>query len=127
MADLTEYLEGKRPGEFSPRPVYVPEGDSLFFYFKEDESYAERVDELLTVYRSQATGKMVGCQIKNVRSLLKQMGDFGVQIVDGPIDLRVIFTAYAMNKMPPPPALSELWQAAQLSPARFSVKELAAA
>ena len=52
MANLAEYLQGKRPGRFQPRAHYVADGDTLVFYFKDDESYAERVDELLTVYHS---------------------------------------------------------------------------
>src|SRR5206468_6717266 len=110
MAKLTEYLQGKRPKRFQPRAHYVPEGDTLICYFKDDESHAERVDELLTVYRSMQTGEMVGCQIKSVRFILRKLGGFGVQVKDGDVDLRVLFIAYAFasKKMPPLETLEPL-------------------
>ena len=44
------------------------------------DSYAERVDELLTVYLSVEEHALVGCKIKGARRLLKTLGDFGVCI-----------------------------------------------
>jgi len=129
MANLTEYLQGKRPGRFQPRAHYVAEGDTLIVYFKDDESHAERVDELLTVYRSLQTGALVGCQIKSVRSILRKLGGFGVHVDDGDVDVRVLFIAYAFasKKMPPSEMLEELRSAAETSRARLSLDELVTA
>ena len=41
-----------KPKPFTPRPRYSSAGDCLFFYFREDKSWADGVDELLTVYRA---------------------------------------------------------------------------
>lgn len=129
MANLTEYLQGKRPARFQPRAHYVAEGDTLIFYFKDDECYAERVDELLTVYRSRRANEMVGCQIKSVRSIMRQLGNFGVHVKDGDVDLRVIFLAYAFasKKMPPSETLEELRSAAETTNTRLSLDELVTA
>ena len=129
MANLTDYLQGKRPGRFQPRAHYVAEGDTLIFYFKDDESYAERVDELLTVYRSLQTREMVGCQIKSVRFILEKLGNFCVGVQDGDLDLRVIFIGYAFvsKKMPPSETLEELRSAAESSNARVPLGELVTA
>jgi len=126
MANLTEYLQGKRPGRFQPRAHYVAEGDTVIVYFKDDESHAERVDELLTVYRSMQTGEIVGCQIKSVRFILRKLGAFGVHVEDGDVDLRVLFIAYAFasKKMPPSETLEELRSAAETSHARVQLDEL---
>lgn len=126
MVSLDEYRKGKRPGKFEARPLYVPEGDCLTFYFKDDEAYAERVDELLTVYRSMKSDELVGCQIKGVRFILKNLGNFGVQVKDGSIDLRALFIAYAFatKQWPPAKTFGELREAAEKAKARFAVGDL---
>ena len=43
-----EHLKTTKPKGFTPGPCYSVEGDSLTFYFKDDESYRERVDDFLT-------------------------------------------------------------------------------
>src|SRR5688572_12793423 len=125
MANLAEFLAGKRPGEFSPQGHYVAAGDTLIFYFKDSESYGERIDELLTVYRSIATKEMVGCQIKSIRFILERLGSFGVHVQDGEVDLRLIFVAYALasKHVPPGSTLEELRNAAEISNARVPLKE----
>jgi|ERR1043165_1749623 hypothetical protein len=129
MANLTEYLQGKRPKRFQSRAHYVAEGDTLIVYFKDDESHAERVDELLTVYRSMRTGEMVGCQIKSARLILRKLGNFGVHVKDGNVDLRVLFIAYAFasKKIPPSETLEELRHAAESSHARLPLDEFVTA
>ena len=57
--DLMSYLDGREATGFEPRPFYSPDGDFLTFYFREDDHYAERVDELLTVYLSMDTQELV--------------------------------------------------------------------
>ena len=41
-----------------------------FFYFRDDESYAERVDALLTVFKSFKNDRIVGVQIKDIAKIL---------------------------------------------------------
>jgi hypothetical protein len=56
-----------RPAEqFRPTATYDPDGDCIEFLAKPDPFYAERVDELVTVYYSQETDEVVGSLIKGV-------------------------------------------------------------
>ncbi|MDQ3622640.1 MAG: hypothetical protein M3463_09150 [Verrucomicrobiota bacterium] len=132
MVTLTEHLTGKKPAKFTPRPLYIPEGDALIFYFKDDESYAERVDDLLTVYRSIKTKQMVGCEIKGVRCILKRLGDFGLSIKSGKIDMTLLFLGYlgyrcVEDKLLPPRTITELGKAFGTTKARFKAEDLVSA
>lgn len=91
METLTEYLKANVPKGFFPKPIYSADGDSLTFYFKNEESYAERVDDFLTVYRSIDNDGLIGCQIKGLPATLKLMGDFGLHITDGKVQLSMLF------------------------------------
>ena len=94
METLIEHLKTTKPKGFTPRPFYSLEGDSLTFYFKDEESYRERVDNFLTIDKSVKSDKLVGCQIKGLARALKLLGDFGLFFVeDGSIRLSMIFIA----------------------------------
>lgn len=94
METLIEHLKTTKPKGFTPRPYYSVEGDSLTFYFKDEESYRERVDDFLTVYKSIKSDKLVGCQIKGLPKALKLLGDFGLMFIeDGSVRLSMIFMA----------------------------------
>lgn len=103
METLIEYVSGKKPARFTPCPFYVSEGDSLSFYVSNEESYAERVDELLTVYKSIRTEEMVGCQIKGIHAILRKLGSFGVKLENGQAGLMMLFCAYQLTTEVPPP------------------------
>ncbi len=93
---LTEYLKGKKPRAFKARPIYSPDGDFITIYLSDEDSYAERVDELLTVYLSVETNSLVGCKIKGVRRLLKTLGDFGVIVHDKSLSVNLLIIAGAL-------------------------------
>jgi hypothetical protein len=125
MVSLTDFIQTSPRPKFEPKPFYSSEGDTLTFYFKDTPAYRERVDDLLTVYCADETGEMVGCQIKGVRAILKRLGDFGVQIVQGSIDLRILFFAYKMAaEKPQLEKLEELWRAAEENKASVDAPEL---
>jgi len=90
-ANLMKYLERARPKCFEPRPYYGHEEDCLTFYFDNAESYARRVDELLTLFLSLKTNELVGCQVKGVRKNLKRLGDFGISVKHGKVRLDLFF------------------------------------
>src|ERR1043166_4200765 len=62
---------------------------------KPDPYFAERVDGLLTVYRSQENKEIIGAQIKRVKALLADIlgkfPSFRVEIHDGKFPLVHIF------------------------------------
>jgi hypothetical protein len=87
-----------RPAEqFEPTATYDPDGDCIEFLAKPDPFYAERVDDLLTVYYSQETGEVIGSLLKGAsrfcKQMLEKMPGFRVEIHDGRIQLVHIFRA----------------------------------
>lgn len=125
MESLTEYLGRNKPAKvFSPVAQYIPEGDCLVFYFKNDASYAHRVDDLLTLYRSERGNEIVGCEIKGIRCILRRLGDFGIDVRDT-VDPRVIFGGYRLTTNDPSPStVEELRHAAEVSRVRFKAEDL---
>lgn len=97
--ELMEYLRGRKPRGFAAVPHYFPDGDFVSFYIANKRCFAERVDELLTVYRSFQTRELVGCKIKGVRRLLNGGGSIQVVVYDRPILLDVLIIA-AKNEAP---------------------------
>ena len=94
MATLNEFLKENPKGAFRPWPLYVAEGDSLTFYVKDEESYGERVDDLLTIYKSIQTEEIVGCQIKGVRRKLAELNKFMVTVKSPNLELGLLFLTY---------------------------------
>jgi hypothetical protein len=87
-----------RPAEqFQPTAVYDPDGDCIEFLAKPDPFYAERVDDLVTVYCSQETDEVIGSLIKGVSSfcskVLEAMPGFRIEIKDGRVRLVHLFRA----------------------------------
>ena len=61
-----------KPAEaFRPTATYDPDGDCLEFLAKPDSFFAERVDDLVTVYYSQETGEIVGSLVKGVERFFR--------------------------------------------------------
>jgi hypothetical protein len=77
--------------------TYDPDGDFIEFLAKPDAFYAERIDDLVTVYYSQETNEVIGSLIKGVArfcaELLQKMPGFKIEIHDGRLRLVHIFRA----------------------------------
>ncbi len=87
-----------RPADqFEPTATYDSDGDCIEFLAKPDPFFAERIDDLVTVYYSQETGELVGSLIKGVAKfcadMAAQMPGFKIEIEDGPVQLVHIFRA----------------------------------
>lgn len=87
-----------RPAEqFEPSATYDPDGDCIEFLVKPDPFYAERVDDLVTVYYSQETHEVIGSLIKGVskfcQDVLARMPGFRIVVQDGRIRLEHLFLA----------------------------------
>jgi hypothetical protein len=93
---LDELLSRPMP-PFAPFAEYDADGDCIEFFAKPDPYFAERIDPLLTVYRSQETKEIVGSLIKGVshvcREILEKHPNFRVEVHDGKIRLVHIFRA----------------------------------
>jgi hypothetical protein len=88
---LTEYLAKNKPQGFRPVPHYFPQGDFVTYYFRNDPCYAQRLDDVVTVFLAFGTDELVGCKIKGVKKILQSAGDFDVHIEDSAIKLGLFF------------------------------------
>lgn len=61
-AKLAELSQDAGPPQATA--VYDPDGDCIEFLARPEPFYAERVDDLVTVYYSQETGEVIGSLIK---------------------------------------------------------------
>ena len=64
---------GKPAQQFRPTATYDPDGDCIEFLAKPDPFYAERVDDLVTVYYSQETNEVIGSLIKGVSRFCQEI------------------------------------------------------
>ncbi len=83
--------------QFEPTAIYDRDGDCIEFLVSADPFYAERVDDLVTVYYSQETREIIGSLLKGVSAFCKRMTEtmpgFAIEIKDGKIQLVHIFRA----------------------------------
>jgi hypothetical protein len=97
---------------FKPTATYDPDGDCIEFLASPDPFYAERIDDLVTVYYSQETNEIVGSQIKGVskfcRVVLQQMPGFKIEVHDGRVSLEHIFRARLWSASQDPQAMLTL-------------------
>ena len=102
----TKFLEiAGEPVPFQPHAVPDKHGDCVEFIAKPDPFYGERIDELVTVYRSQANDEIVGALVKGVskfcKKMLTQYPGFGIEIEDGKVKLACLFRAQAWTNPKP--------------------------
>lgn len=70
---LAELVSGEK--REPPRPWYNAAGDCVICQLDTDtEIVADRIDELLTIYRALDTRKAIGFQIKGVQALANKLG-----------------------------------------------------
>ncbi len=102
LADLSHLPVGK----FCDQPWYNRFGDCLMWYFSKGESYRERIDDRLTVYKSFADNSVIGCQVKGVRAILHTLGQFGVEYKEKGVSLALLFwlSHYNGSELPASPA-----------------------
>ena len=119
---LIDYLKNKEVIGFESRPVYSQDGDYITLFLKDEEYYSEHVDDLLTVFHSTHNDELIGCKIKGVHRLLKTLGDFGMSIEGGDVQLNFLFVAGALIS----PAKREDYQtlSQRTSHARISRQDL---
>jgi hypothetical protein len=98
METLLNEVKNLKAGQFQPRAYYAPEGDSLSFYFKRNESYGERIDNFLTVFKSFESHELTGCQVKGLPHALAILGNFGIDFYQGGrLKLSLLFMAFGLE------------------------------
>jgi len=70
---------------FVPEPWYNPDGDCIVYQLVDEAIIAERIDELLTIYRSAIDRRPIGFQVKGVAAIIKSFGLAGM-VVSSSID-----------------------------------------
>jgi hypothetical protein len=70
---------GSQP-TFSAQPWYNADGDCLVYKMADEASVADRIDELLTIYRSAVDNRPIGFQIKGVAAIIGKLGLAGLAI-----------------------------------------------
>lgn len=87
----------ERPSSFSPSAYYNRIGDCVEFIASPDRFYAERIDDLVTVYYSYETREIVGLLIKGIRGLCQQLTErcpgFAIEVQDGKVRLSHLLLA----------------------------------
>jgi hypothetical protein len=81
------YLPPQDAPAFQPTAVYDADGDCIEFLSRPDPFHAERVDDLVTVYRSQDSGEIIGSLIKGVHPLLEKHPGLRIEVQDGKVRL----------------------------------------
>ncbi|MBN1910547.1 MAG: hypothetical protein JW818_12455 [Pirellulales bacterium] len=82
---------------FVPTAQYDSDGDCIEFLASPEPFFAERVDDLVTVYYGQDSHEIVGSLLKGVsefcQQLLQKMPGFKIEVHDGRVRLHHIFRA----------------------------------
>lgn len=90
-AHMLKELASLPRAKFRGEPWYNAAGDCVMWFFGEQESYACRIDDKLTVYRAFGTDDLVGCQVKGVAALLQKLGTFHVKYHEKGVSLALLF------------------------------------
>jgi hypothetical protein len=102
-AELIAYVQSHVPaGAFSPCAYYGAEEDALMFYFRNAPDYAKRLNARVTIYLSLDDHEMVGCQIKGVGRVLRELGELDVTIRHGKLKLKMLLLAFLEPMMERP-------------------------
>jgi hypothetical protein len=105
-------LLARPAGQFEPTATYDKDGDCIEFLARPDPFYAERIDDLVTVYYSQDTGEVIGSLIKGVsgfcKKVLETMPGFNIEIQDGRMQIVHIFRARLWSSTTDPQGIQTL-------------------
>jgi len=109
-AELIAHIMSHPPiGKFRPCAYYGVEEDALMFYFRDEPDYARRVNSRITIYLSMHDHELVGCQIKGVGRVLRELGKFDVTIKHGKVKLQFVLLAF-MDSMLEGPETQEVYR-----------------
>ncbi len=79
MKQVQDAMKGVEP-TFERSPWYNAQGDCLVFHASPEEGYADRVDSLLTLYRSVDADRVIGFEVKDVLAMIKRLGLAGLTV-----------------------------------------------
>jgi ABC-type amino acid transport substrate-binding protein len=95
-------IAGTTPEHFKPFAFHNTDGDCVEFFVTQDDYFAERIDDYLTLYLDMDTEQIVGFVIKNIKRILerlsKQKSAMAFVIDDGRVRLRSLFVSMFANE-----------------------------
>lgn len=65
---------------FLAEPWYNPYGDCIVYKMADEAAVADRIDDLLTIYRSAEDDRPIGFQIKGVAAIARKFGLVGLAV-----------------------------------------------
>lgn len=83
-----------------PIAYYDRDGDCIEFLVKPKNFYAERIDDLVTVYYEEDSDEIIGSLIKGVSGFLKKHPNLGIVIKAGRVRLAHLFLAGLLSREP---------------------------
>ncbi|MBW8002534.1 MAG: hypothetical protein FVQ80_11000 [Planctomycetes bacterium] len=75
---LNKYVKGEQ--KFVSEPWYNSDGDCIVYQTADEAVVADRIDEILTIYRSAVTDEAIGFKIKGVQGILNKFGYDGLAV-----------------------------------------------
>ncbi|HLX62325.1 MAG TPA: hypothetical protein VKX17_13685 [Planctomycetota bacterium] len=82
---------------FVPTAIYSSAGDCIKFFAKPDAYYGVRMDDFVTVYRSQVNNEIVGCFLKGISRFLQECPQLMILFKDGKLRLEYLFVAQILT------------------------------
>lgn len=79
---------------------YDPDGDCIEFLARAEEFWAERIDDLVTVYYSEQRGEVIGSLIKGVSRFIKEHPNLAIFVEAGRVRLSHLFLAGLLCDQP---------------------------
>lgn len=95
---VTEITDGA--GSSGASAYYDPDGDCIEFLARQEEFWAERIDDLVTVYYSEETGEIIGSLIKGVSRFIQKHPNLAILVEAGRVRLSHLFIAGLMYDQP---------------------------
>lgn len=93
-SDLMQLLRDNPPAKkFVPYSYLSKEADVLTVYFEGDADYSKRLNDNITLYLSVETDEIVGCRIKGISGILKDLPHY-FSVKHAGIELSIIFFAF---------------------------------
>lgn len=90
-------IESSPIGRFETQPHYDHDSDSLSVFVNDDESYRQRIDKMLSVYRSIKTNEVVGIQIKHVQKIMETVDAFNVGVTSGNVTIGLLLMGLELS------------------------------
>ena len=77
---LKDFVSGYERPSTKSEPWYNAPGDCIIYQMVAEATVADRIDHILTIYKSAITGKAIGYEIKGIVALAKKYGWTGIMV-----------------------------------------------